>query len=101
SFTLLRGERIAIIGANGTGKTTLLKTLLGKHPQSSGKLIMGGGVKASCLEQNLYGVRSKNPLEYIWDLYPSVSQLEVRSLLASVGFRGEEIYTDSKGLSGG
>ncbi|MEG1983713.1 MAG: ABC-F family ATP-binding cassette domain-containing protein [Oscillospiraceae bacterium] len=101
SFTLLRGERLAIIGANGTGKTTLLKTLLGKHPQSSGKLIMGGGVKASCLEQNLYGVRSKNPLEYIWDLYPSVSQLEVRSLLASVGFRGEEIYTDSKGLSGG
>ncbi|MEG2633261.1 MAG: ABC-F family ATP-binding cassette domain-containing protein [Oscillospiraceae bacterium] len=101
SFTLLRGERIAIIGANGTGKTTLLKTLLGKHPQSSGKLIMGGGVKASCLEQNLYGVRSKNPLEYIWDLYPSMSQLEVRSLLASVGFRGEEIYTDSKGLSGG
>ncbi|MEG0912943.1 MAG: ABC-F family ATP-binding cassette domain-containing protein [Oscillospiraceae bacterium] len=101
SFTLLRGERLAIIGANGTGKTTLLKTLLGKHPQSSGKLIMGGGVKASCLEQNLYGVRSKNPLEYIWDLYPSMSQLEVRSLLASVGFRGEEIYTDSKGLSGG
>ncbi len=101
SFTLFRGERLAVIGANGTGKTTLLNTLLGKHPPVKGKLILGGGVKMSCMEQNLYGVRSKNPIEYIWDLYPSMSQLEIRNLLASVGFRGEDIFIDSAGLSGG
>ena len=62
---------------------------------------MGGGVKTSYLEQVMSATRSKNPLEFIWDLYPSMNQLEIRSLLATVGFRGEDVFIDSRGLSGG
>ncbi len=101
SLTVMRGEVWAVVGANGTGKTTLLSVIMGKKTPKSGRLRMGGGVKAGYLEQNVYTVRSKNPLEYIWDMYPSMSQLEVRSLLASVGFRGEEVFTSASGLSGG
>lgn len=100
-FELLRGERLSIVGANGTGKTTLLKTILGKLPPAGGRVRMGGGVKTSYLEQVMSATRSKNPLEFIWDLYPSMNQLEIRSLLATVGFRGEDVFIDSRGLSGG
>lgn len=62
---------------------------------------MGGGVKTSYLEQTMSATRSKNPLEYIWDLYPAMNQLEIRSLLAAVGFRGEDVFIDARGLSGG
>ncbi len=98
---LLRGEHLAIIGANGTGKTTLLKAFVGKHRYDSGRLRLGGGLKTSYLEQNLFGIGAKNPLYYIWDLYPAMSQLEIRNLLASVGFRGDEVFTAASGLSGG
>ncbi len=101
SLTVMRGEVWAVVGANGTGKTTLLNVIMGKRPPKSGRLRMGGGVKAGYLEQNVYTVRSKNPLEYIWDMYPSMSRLEIRSLLASVGFRGEDVFTAASGLSGG
>ena len=100
-FELLRGEHLAIIGSNGTGKTTLLKTLLGRHAPQSGRLRMGGGVKLGYLEQNLFGIKADNPIGYIWDLYPSMTQLEIRNLLASVGFRGEDVFTPAAGLSGG
>ena len=100
-FELLRGERLTIVGANGTGKTTLLKVLLNKNSPASGRVRLGGGVKISYLEQQLSATRSKNPLEYIWDLYPSMNQLEIRSLLASVGFRNEDVFIDARGLSGG
>lgn len=101
SLELLRGERLSIVGANGTGKTTLLKTILGKNPPAGGRVRMGGGVKTSYLEQTMSATRSKNPLEYIWDLYPAMNQLEIRSLLAAVGFRGEDVFIDARGLSGG
>jgi len=100
-LTIMRGRHLAVIGANGTGKTTLLKTLLGTIPPKSGRLRMGGGVKLSYLEQNLFGIKSQNPLEYIRDLYPAMTQFEIRSLLASVGFRGDDVFTSAKGLSGG
>lgn len=100
-LTLRRGDHLAVIGANGTGKTTLLRTLLGQHKPDAGRLRMGGGVQMSVLEQNLFGVRAKNPLQYIWDRYPSMSQLDVRNLLASVGFRGEDVFISASGLSGG
>ena len=100
-FELLRGERLTIVGANGSGKTTLLKVLLNKNSPASGRVRLGGGVKISYLEQQLSATRSKNPLEYIWDLYPSMNQLEIRSLLASVGFRNEDVFIDARGLSGG
>lgn len=101
TLTLFRGEKLIVAGANGTGKTTFIKTICGKHAPKSGRIRLGGGVKLGSVEQNLYTVKSKNPLEYIRDLYPAMTQLEIRSLLASVGFRDEEVFTASSGLSGG
>ncbi len=100
-LTIRRGERYAVIGQNGIGKTTLLKTITGRLRPMAGRCIIGGGVRIGIQDQNVFGVTNENPLMYIWDRYPSMSQLEVRSLLALVGFRGESVFTASSGLSGG
>ena len=100
-FTMLRGDRLAVVGPNGAGKTTLLRAVSGKLPPKAGSVRLGGGVKLGVLEQNVYKIRAANPLEYIWGLYPKMDQLGVRSLLASVGFRGEDVFTSCAGLSGG
>lgn len=101
SMIIQRGEKWAVIGANGTGKTTLLNTILGKKYPASGRIIQGGGVRIGLLEQNLFGIYSATPLDYIRDMYPTMTQLEIRSLLASVGFRGDDVFKSSSGLSGG
>ncbi|MEG1558115.1 MAG: ABC-F family ATP-binding cassette domain-containing protein [Oscillospiraceae bacterium] len=101
SLVLRREERLAIIGANGTGKTTLLRTILGKYRPDSGSVRQGGGVKTSLFEQNLFNISARDPISYIWDKYPSMNQLEIRSLLAGVGFFGDDVFTEAKGLSGG
>ena len=100
-FVMRRGDRLAVIGPNGAGKSTLLRSIAGKLPPKKGSVRIGGGVKLGIMEQNVYQVHAANPLEYIWGLYPKMSQLEVRNLLASVGFRGEDVFTDAHGLSGG
>ena len=101
NLTLERGQRLAVIGRNGCGKTTLLKTIMGKQRPLAGRAVIGGGVRIGLQEQNLFNVQNENPLMYIWDRYPQMSQLEVRKLLALVGFRDEEVFTESRGLSGG
>ncbi|MBR0343143.1 MAG: ABC-F family ATP-binding cassette domain-containing protein [Oscillospiraceae bacterium] len=98
---LERGDRLAVIGNNGTGKTTLLKTILGEQRPMHGRVIIGGGVKTGIQEQNVFQIENNSPLMYIWDRYPQMDQLQVRKLLALVGFRNEEVFTESKGLSGG
>jgi len=100
-LVLRRGERLAVIGRNGTGKTTLIRTVLGRQRPLAGRVVIGGGVKMSVQEQNLFGIENENPLMYIWDRYPQMDQLEVRSLLALVGFRDEDVFTPAAGLSGG
>ena len=96
-----RGDRVAIVGNNGTGKTTLLKTILGEQRPMHGRVIIGGGVKIGVQEQNVFHIENNSPLMYIWDRYPQMDQLQVRKLLALVGFRNEEVFTESRGLSGG
>ena len=95
------GDRVGVVGPNGAGKTTLLRAVSGKLPPKSGSVRLGGGVKLGVLEQNVYKIRAASPLEYIWGLYPKMDQLGVRSLLASVGFRGEDVFISCAGLSGG
>ena len=101
SLVIQRGEKWAVIGANGTGKTTLLNTIMGKRFPQSGRIIQGGGVRIGVMEQNLFGIYAATPLDYIRDMYPAMTQLDIRSLLASVGFRGEDVFKDASGLSGG
>jgi len=98
---LQRGERIAVIGRNGYGKTTLIRTILGEIRPVAGRVIIGGGVKIGVQKQDLFHIENESPLMYIWDRYPQMDQLQVRKLLALVGFRDEEVFTESSGLSGG
>ncbi|MBR3355530.1 MAG: ABC-F family ATP-binding cassette domain-containing protein [Oscillospiraceae bacterium] len=100
-LVLERGDRLAVIGNNGTGKTTLLKTVLGEQRPMHGRVIIGGGVKIGVQEQNVFHIENNSPLMYIWDRYPQMDQLQIRKLLALVGFRNEEVFTESRGLSGG
>lgn len=101
NFILRRGDHLAIIGPNGAGKTTLIRTLLGRIPPAGGWLRLSGGVRAGILEQQLFGIPDKNPFEYVRNRYPAMTQQEIRSLLAAVGFRGEDAFLPSAGLSGG
>ena len=98
---LQRGERIAVVGRNGYGKTTLIRTILGELRPVAGRVVIGGGVKIGVQKQDLFHIENESPLMYIWDRYPQMDQLQVRKLLALVGFRDEEVFTESSGLSGG
>ena len=98
---LQRGERIAVIGRNGYGKTTLIRTILGEIRPMTGRIVIGGGVRIGVQQQDLFKIENENPLMYIWDRYPQMDQLQIRKLLALVGFRDEEVFTEASGLSGG
>ncbi len=99
--TVLRGERLVIAGANGTGKTTLLKTILREQLPFAGRIVLGGGVKPGYLAQIPKTTETDSPFDFIRNRYPTMPQLEVRSLLAAVGFRGEDVFKSGAGLSGG
>ncbi len=99
--TVLRGERLVIAGANGTGKTTLLKTILRELLPFSGRIVLGGGVKPGYLAQIPKTTETDSPFDFIRGRYPTMPQLEIRSLLAAVGFRGEDVFKSGTGLSGG
>ena len=100
-FTLLRQDRVAIVGPNGSGKTTLLNVIDSRRMPDNGTVKIGGGVKKSFLEQNITETRTESPIMYIWDRYTSMTQLQIRNLLASIGFRGEDVFLPGNSLSGG
>ncbi|MEG1971509.1 MAG: ABC-F family ATP-binding cassette domain-containing protein [Oscillospiraceae bacterium] len=97
-----RGEKIAIIGNNGTGKSTLLKIITGFIPHDKGTIEWGRNVKIGYFHQDggeLNG--EKTILMELWDRYPRSNELNLRNILALVGFRGEEAYKTVDSLSGG
>lgn len=98
---LLCGENLAIMGANGTGKTTLLRTMLRKLPAVSGSVTIGAGSRISYYEQNVFTVEPRDSMSVVRDLYPKMTTTEIRTLLASVGLRGEEVFIRVDKLSGG
>lgn len=101
-FRLERGMRLAILGPNGVGKTTLLKTLLSQLPALSGSHQFGQHVRVAYYDQeqsNLDG--SKTVLSQIWDEHPAMDRGTVRGLLAQFLFRGSDVDKPVTGLSGG
>ena len=97
-----RGERVFLLGANGCGKTSLLKTLLGTNRPAEGRFRFGAGVDVGYYDQLQTGLRSdKTVLNEIWDYYPRMTETEVRSALAVFLFRGEEVFKTVAALSGG
>ena len=102
SFELLRGERLAILGENGTGKTTLVKTLAGRLPALAGSAETGHEVSIGYYDQLLSDLDpARRAIDAVWDEHPGETEEAMRSYLALFAFRGEEVFAPISGLSGG
>lgn len=100
TMTIERGEKIAIVGCNGVGKSTLLKTILGKVPPVSGKTYQGDFLFPAYFEQE---ARAGNltPIEDVWNEFSHLTQNEVRGHLARCGLKNDHITRQLRALSGG
>lgn len=102
SFTIKRGEHVAIIGDNGTGKTTLLKILNGLLPADSGVFRLGTNVEIGYYDQEHHVLHSEKTLfEEISDDYPYLTNTEIRNVLAAFLFTGDDVFKRVCDLSGG
>ncbi len=105
SFTLRRGERLAVVGRNGIGKSTLLKTLVGLIPSLGGSFEYGKNVEWGYFDQQQALINDQDPeqsvLDNFWDTYPRLTREEARSALGAFVFSGEEVEKKLGGLSGG
>ena len=100
-FSMERGEKIAVIGANGIGKTTFLKSILGLIPALSGSVELGDYLSIGYFEQEMAPGNTTTCIEEIWKEFPSYTQYEVRSALAKCGLTTKHIESMVKVLSGG
>ncbi|MCM3597339.1 ATP-binding cassette domain-containing protein [Metabacillus idriensis] len=100
TMTIERGEKIAIVGCNGVGKSTLLKTILGKIKPLGGTIQLGDFLFPSYFEQE---VKAENitPIDDVWNAFPGLDQHQVRAMLARVGLKNEHISRPLNQLSGG
>ncbi|WP_251550660.1 ABC-F family ATP-binding cassette domain-containing protein [Neobacillus muris] len=100
NMTLERGEKVAIIGCNGVGKSTLLKTMLGKIDPLGGKIERGDFLFPSYFEQE---VKAGNitPIDDVWNAFPHMDQHQVRAALARCGLKNDHISRPMSQLSGG
>lgn len=96
-----RGQKIAIRGVNGLGKSTLLKTLLGIIPPFQGRVVLGDFLFPGYFEQESSRHNSNTALEELWNEYPGMSNFEVRAALARCGLTNEHITSQMMVLSGG
>ena len=96
-----RGEKIALTGANGIGKSTLLKSILGIIPPISGKVHLGDYLEIGYFEQEMAPGNTTTCIEEIWKEFPSYTQYEVRSALAKCGLTTKNIESQVRVLSGG
>ena len=102
SFKVRKGQRVGIIGPNGIGKSTLLKTLLKKIPKLSGTIKFGANLEIGYYDQEQQQLHpEKTVLEEVWDDHPEVSEKDIRSLLGSFLFVGDDVYKPVSALSGG
>lgn len=101
TFNLERGQKIAIRGVNGLGKTTLLKTILGIIPPVSGKVELGEFLEPGYFEQEEREKNENTALDDVWNEYPGLTNYEVRAALAGCGLTNEHITSKVFVLSGG
>lgn len=96
-----RGQKVILKGANGIGKTTLLRSILGQIPVISGSVTLGDYLAIGYFEQELSGEGTKTCMDEFWDEYPSYTNYEVRSALAKCGLTTKHIESQVRVLSGG
>ncbi|MEC0282594.1 ATP-binding cassette, subfamily F, member 3 [Terribacillus saccharophilus] len=102
TFHMNRQDRIALTGPNGTGKTTLLKTIIGKLPAKSGKVELGTGVSIGYYDQEQTELHSsKSVLAELWDEYPLMDEKNIRTILGNFLFTGDDVLKIVNTLSGG
>lgn len=101
TFRLQRGEKVAITGYNGIGKSTTLKTMIGELTPLNGTVSIGQNVKPSYFTQEWNTTSEQSPLEFIWSLHTKMTQKEVLQALARSGLKTEHIYQPLTSLSGG
>ncbi|MFD1737280.1 ABC-F family ATP-binding cassette domain-containing protein [Bacillus salitolerans] len=101
TVTLKRGEKVAITGHNGIGKSTTLRTIIGEIPALGGNIKFGDRVKPAYFAQDWTIKSSLSPLEYMWGLHEKMTQKEVRQALARCGLKTEHIFQPLNCLSGG
>jgi len=96
-----RGQKIALVGANGIGKTTLLRSILGEIPALSGSVQLGDNLQIGYFEQEAKDANYNTCIEEIWQEFPSFTQFEVRAALAKCGLTTKHIESKITVLSGG
>ena len=102
SFLIRRGEKVALIGENGSGKTTILKTLTGSVRPDSGTIRLGAQVEVGYYDQEQHNFTETNTLfEEIRASYPKLTDTEIRNLLAAFLFTGDDVFKQISALSGG
>lgn len=101
-FDLYRGEKVALIGPNGVGKSTLFKIIMGYESQDQGGFKLGQGVDVSYFHQEQKSLNLENTIiDEVWDDNPHMTQTEVRNLLGAFLFEGEDVFKSIRSLSGG
>ena len=102
SLDLKRGEKLGILGGNGLGKTTFLKTIVGKIPALSGEYRFGTNVQIGYFDQQMAMYTSnKTVLDDFWDEYPNLTETEARNALGAFLFSGDDVFKNVNMLSGG
>ena len=102
SFEIKRGEHVAVIGDNGTGKTTLLKILNQVQEADAGSFTLGAKVKIGYYDQEHHVLHDdKTIFEEISDDYPTLTNTQIRNTLAAFQFTGDEVFKEIRSLSGG
>ena len=101
TLSMERGQKIALVGANGIGKTTLLKSILGLIPSLEGTCELGENLQIGYFEQEVKGGNTNTCIDELWEEFPSFTQYEVRSALAKCGLTTKYIESQVRVLSGG
>ncbi|MGN0346938.1 MAG: ABC-F family ATP-binding cassette domain-containing protein [Lachnospiraceae bacterium] len=102
TLDMKKGQKVGIIGGNGLGKSTLLKTLVGSIPKKSGKYQFGYNVEIGYFDQQMAQYQSeKQVIDELWDEFPTLTQTEVRNILGGFLFTGDDVFKKVSSLSGG
>jgi len=102
SIDIYRGDKIGLIGKNGSGKTTILKSIIGEITPINGEIKLGSNVEVAYFDQELSDLNNKSTvIDSVWELDPIVESGKIRSFLARFGFYGEDAFKPVQSLSGG